>query len=649
MSIRLGFAAWMMALSAAAAWPANVAAQPKQFSDIVTDIEASFEPSVARPGQTVIWRLRCKIDPDWHTYSTEHDGIQKTQFTFPEKTGLTRLDKTFKETPPSMVELDADGVKHVLHGDKENGGRITWETRFQVPSDAPPGAIKLETVWKVVVCDPNTCLPQETRKVSATLTVSPQTVAGFEPAEHAAAIARDADILRGKLAARIETRLAQVDPAATAGRIAQAADYLHGRLMDDVDDRFVATPAQLREGLLAFVLSGIFWGAVSLVTPCVFPMIPITVSFFLKQSERAGHRPVLMATVYTLTIIIILTIGAALLLTTFQNLIQDWRMNLFLGGLFVFFALSLLGMYEIELPAGLARFTSAREGQGGLAGTIFMALTFTIVSFACVAPMLGGFAGLTAAAQTGADWLVITLGALAFSATFALPFFVLAMFPSMLKSVPKSGSWLNSVKVVMGFVEVAAALKFLRAAQLLLPGESTATVAQATLGLGAAVFLIWLLFRLRKALTTPLPTMVKAIYVIALLSPLSILGDIFSFDLVMSGYVALSLLCGVYLLGLFRLPHDSPLEHVSVSRLMFATAFILLGLYLMPGSFVFGGETARKQRPGGTIYAWVESFVLPETPPRQGSAEAWFGDFDRAMADAREKNRRLFIDFTGET
>src|SRR5947199_462424 len=179
------------------------------------------------------------------------------------------------------------------------------------------------------------------------------------------------------------------------------------------------------------MLAGVFWGAVSLITPCVFPMIPITVSFFLKQSEKEHHRPVTMALVYCSTIVIVLTVAAVALLNFFQVLsVNPWT-NFGLGALFIFFALSLFGMYEIELPSGLARFTSEREGKGGFAGTIFMALTFTIISFVCLAPFLGGFSGTSATVQRPL-WHTI-LGGVAFSATFAAPFFFLALFPTLLK------------------------------------------------------------------------------------------------------------------------------------------------------------------------------------------------------------------------
>jgi thiol:disulfide interchange protein len=353
------------------------------------------------------------------------------------------------------------------------------------------------------------------------------------------------------------------------------------------------------DSLWSFILAGIFWGGVSLITPCVFPMIPITVSFFLKQSEKQHHKPVTMALVYCGTIVVVLTIAAVALLSFFRLLSVNPLMNFGLGILFVFFALSLFGMYDIELPSGLARFTSQREGQGGLVGTMFMALTFTIVSFACVAPFLGGFGGT--AAGSNITLLHRILGGLAFAATFASPFFVLALFPNLLKKMPKSGSWLNSVKVVMGFLELAAALKFFRAGEL--------------------VYL-------------PTPTF-------------------FTYDLVLGLWIAMALLCGLYLLNLFRLPHDSPLEHIGVMRMLFGLAFVGLSLYLLPAQFKVDAD-GKPQRPNGTIYAWIDSFLLPE--PNHGKGELdWTGNLkkaiDEARAEAKKTGRRslVFVDFTGET
>jgi thiol:disulfide interchange protein len=331
---------------------------------------------------------------------------------------------------------------------------------------------------------------------------------------------------------------------------------------------------------------------VSLITPCVFPMIPITVSFFLKQAEKPNGKPVLLAMVYSGTIIAILTVAAVALLSLFQWLSVNPIMNFAIGGLFVYFALSLFGMYEIELPSFLARFTSSREGQGGLLGTVFMALTFTILSFACVAPFLGGFGGTAAGGEVGL--LHRILGGLAFATTFAAPFFLLALFPTLLKKLPQSGSWLNSVKVVMGFLELAAAFKFLRAGELVMQPRAT----------------------------------------------------IFTFDLVLGVWVALAVLCGFYLLNLYRLPHDEPADHITVPRLLLGAGFLGLAFYMLPALFKVGLE-GEAQRPAGTLYAWVNSFLLPE--PSEGKASlSWSGNLKQALDDARGKSGLVFVDFTAK-
>jgi thiol:disulfide interchange protein DsbD len=370
-----------------------------------------------------------------------------------------------------------------------------------------------------------------------------------------------------------------------------ALDWVFGQL-----ETQKATPTSS----LAFILAGIFWGAVSLVTPCVFPMIPITVSFFLKQSEKEHHRPITMALVYCGTIVVVLTIAAVLLLSAFRYLSTNPYMNIGLGVLFVVFALSLFGMYDLELPSGLARFTSSREGKGGLAGTMFMALTFTIVSFACVAPFLGGFGGTSASSQI--SLLDRILGGLAFAATFASPFFVLALFPALLKKLPRSGSWLNSVKVVMGFLELAAALVFFRTSELVL---------------------------------LPTPTL-------------------FTYDLVLGLWIAIMLLSGLYLLNLFRLPHDTPLEHLGVPRMLFGLLFVGLALYLLPALFT-GGASGEKQRPNGVVYAWIDSFLLPEAGGKTGKELPWAGDLKKTIEEARAQSQKtrkptlVLIDFTGKT
>jgi thiol:disulfide interchange protein DsbD len=559
-------------------------------------VAGTFDPATAKRGQVVTLRMEVELDPGYHTYSliqTSPDLADSVP-TF-----------NFKDLPADLVAWktpadDATRRETASDGANELFGKVVWEQRIVVRPDAAPGPRSVKGKVRFQVCDEQSCLPSREFPFEAKLTISDAAQVPLDP-EVAKALQTDVAPPKAAPPGPPEPPKGPPEPARDperpdAGAESSSAyqrslEWVSGQL-----DKKEATPSSS----LAFILAGIFWGAVSLVTPCVFPMIPITVSFFLKQSEKEHHRPVTMALVYCGTIVIVLTIAAVLLLSAFRYLSTNPYMNIGLGVLFVVFALSLFGMYDLELPSGLARFTSSREGKGGLVGTMFMALTFTIVSFACVAPFLGGFGGTSASAQISLTDRI--LGGFAFAATFASPFFVLALFPTLLKKLPRSGTWLNSVKVVMGFLELAAALVFFRTSELVL-----------------------------------LPSPV-----------------LFTYDLVLGLWIAIMLLCGVYLLNVFRLPHDTPLEHLGVPRMLFGLLFVGLALYLLPALFK-GGADGEKQRPSGVIYAWIDSFLLPDSGGRAGRELPWAGDLKKTIEEARaqyQKTRKpalVLIDFTGKT
>jgi thiol:disulfide interchange protein DsbD len=544
--------------------------KPRKFENAVKKVETTVAPSTAKRGETVIWRLTIELDKDWHTYPTVQTDPEAqsyvTQITLEPPPGLIVVDKL---KDPSGEHTKAEPVLKIKVL-KYYEGTFSWELPLVVDPRTQPGTKEIKAEITLTVCDAVGCLLPKTLNRSTTLNVSDAPAVPVDP----------------KYKTEVDKALAAPE---TPKKITLQASPDPGPSGGGGSDGSISSGSQ-SSGLLAFILQGIFWGAVSLITPCVFPMIPITVSFFLKQSESQHHRPLTMATVYCLTIVTVLTIAAVAFLSFFRALSTNPIMNMVIGGLFVFFALSLFGMYDIELPSGLARFTSAREGQGGLIGTVFMALTFTIISFACVAPFLGGFGGT--AANSNLTWTHRLLGGLAFAVTFASPFFVLALFPVLLKKMPKSGSWLNTVKVVMGFLELAAAIKFFRAGELVLLEKPT----------------------------------------------------FFTYDFALGLYVALSLLCGVYLLGLYRLPHDTPSEHLGVPRLMFSLTFLGLAFYLAPALFKNG--SGENQRPSGVVFAWLDSFLLPD---EQETDLPWHGDLQRALAEAKEKGKLVFVDFTGET
>lgn len=351
------------------------------------------------------------------------------------------------------------------------------------------------------------------------------------------------------------------------------------------------------DGLFWFMLRAMSFGFAALLTPCAFPMVPITVSFFHKQSEKAHHRPVAMALVYCGGIVVAFTVlgilFSALFGPAFLNLLANnpW-FNLFLGFLLVYFALNLLGMFEIRIPSWLLTFTATQEGRGGMVGVLFMALTFTLTSFTCTF----AFVGTVLVDAANGDRLWPAVGLLAFSAAFSLPFFFLALFPSLLQKLPRSGGWMNVVKVVMGLLELGAAFKFFSVADL-----SWNPVA-------------W----------------------------------IFDYELVMAAWMIIAIVGGLYLLGLFRLPHDMPTDFIGVPRFVGALSFFGLAAYLAVGLYA-------TEKPTGKVWENIAAFA----PPKFKGGETQFGpvldhggilyalDFEKALDFAARRNKPVFLDFTG--
>ena len=235
-----------------------------------------------------------------------------------------------------------------------------------------------------------------------------------------------------------------------------------------IGDRPVSSnPTPESTNVWGFIWLALTLGALSLLTPCVFPMIPITVSYFTNHSAGDRGKALRLASVYSLGIIATFTL-LGMLLAIFVgaagiNLFaaNPW-INLLITAIFLLFAFNLFGAYEITIPTGvltkLDRFTRSKEGEGGgVVGALLMGLTFTLTSFTCTSPFVGTI--LVSASQ--GNWKMPLLGMLAFSTVFALPFFVLALVPQLVSRLPRAGGWMNSVKVTMGFLEVAAAMKFL--------------------------------------------------------------------------------------------------------------------------------------------------------------------------------------------
>ena len=356
--------------------------------------------------------------------------------------------------------------------------------------------------------------------------------------------------------------------------------------------------ASTAAGIWPFLLLAIGAGLASLLTPCVFPMIPLTVSYFTKygHSRKEAVRLALLygsAIVITFTaigIVMALLVGATGALAVASNPV----VNLFIALVLVGFALSLLGFYEIRMPSGLLNWANARGNEErGWIGVLFMGLTLTLVSFSCTAPFVGG---LLAAAATG-SWTWPLFGMVAYSATFALPFVLLALFPRALDRLPKSGAWMNSLKVVLGFVELAAAVKFFSNADLVW-------------GLGV------------------LPRTLGVLLVGASL-----------------------VLTGLYLLGVLRVGHGR-LDRPRAGRmgLALALAFLLGGLLVLPGML---------GRPLGFLDAYLpphqdlDRQLLASIGIDHAAAdfeEGWMvDDIEGAFTWAEERGVPVLVDFSGWT
>jgi thiol:disulfide interchange protein DsbD len=571
------------------------------FSEVAT-YEVQLDRKEAKPGETVTWKLTMHVKDGWHTYPTK-----AKQFPGNPSVTILRFPKPGEEVlfvgeltePESRSELILGTPTLVVEG------TAVWERKVLIRPDAKPGKIKVEVKSVLIACT-ESCL-SDNAILTTELTISdgppvqvdPQYKQELEKVTKVSDPPAPRDTSTNGTTPKNDTPSVPVTNTENKGPVVvPPAPSLEEHLanIQKLRSELVSeAKPQADSGLWSFLLTAALWGALTLVTPCVFPMIPITVSYFLKQSEKEHHRPLQTALIYCGTIIVVLSVSAWALLKVFRAMSVNPFTNLAMGALFIVFALSLFGMFELVLPQRVSRFTSAREGRSGWIGTVFMALTFTVVSFSCVAPFLGGFGGTTSAGHSDA---VQILGALVFATVFAAPFFVLALFPSLIKKLPKSGSWLTSVKVVMGFLELAAALKFLRMAEL---GWSS-------------------------------------------------IPSYFTYDVVMGIWVAIAIVCGLYLLNIVRIGHDDPEQSVGVVRALLGVAFIALGIYLAPA--LFKNSKGENQRPGGVAYAWIDSFLLPE--PSQSDLP-WSVNLYGTVQEARRelastgKPQFIFVDHTGVT
>ncbi len=444
---------------------------------------------VAKPGATVPLHLTAKIDPGWHLYS----------LTIPKDLYPTKLTLTDNPAVESYTVYQPPPVRAMDPNLKEVVETYSNQAEFWIPAtlkkDAA-GPVELTAKVRYRVCDDKQCLNPKTKTAAFKLTA-----ASFAPAIEPFVVPAGYIEVKPGAASEVAAVLNPPSPAPAAPVASQ--------------------------GLAAFALTAFGFGLAAIFTPCVFPMIPITVSFFLNQ--RGG---LVQALVFSLGIVVLfcaLGLGVTALAgpVGIAQLGGNPWVNAFIAGVFGIFALSLLGAFEITLPSGLLTKLDSASRRGGYFGTLLMGLTFSLTSFACVGPFVGPLLASSVQAQ-GAQPVV---GMAAFATGLASPFFFLAAFPSYLKKLPKSGGWMARVKVVMGFVLLAVMLKYL------------STIDQ--------------------VLQTNLLTRERFL----------------------AAWFVLFAMAGLYLLGLLRLEGIEAGDKLGIGRLLVAGAFLIFAVSLLPGMF----------------------------------------------------------------
>lgn len=548
-------------------------------------------------------RFEAAIPSGFHMYDMGpyEGGPNPTVITLSPEAGVELVGSVEQRTKPHRYFDQMFGMEIGTFS-----GKALFTQRVRLT--AAQAKVRAAIEW--MICDDKSCMPPSDTELTL--------VVGAADAQGAAAEATTAPAGGESVATPAAATERVSDTAATSGSVAGASETTAGA-------ETAAAPAKDAAGsgsLWSLIIEAILWGFAALLTPCVFPMVPMTVSFFMKSSGkpalgrfRAGMYGFFIVALYTLPIAAIIVItrlvgGDAVTADIFNWLATHWLPNLIFFAVFMLFAASFFGAFEITMPSWMVNKSDSKADSKGLAGIFFMALTLVLVSFSCTGPIVGS---VLIKSTAGEFWSpIVTM--LAFSLAFALPFTLFAFFPSMLKKLPKSGGWLNSVKVVLGFVEVALGFKFL-------------SVADQTYHWG-------LLDR----------------------------------EVYLAIWIVVFAMLGFYLLGKLRFAHDDEVQHVGVGRLALAIAIFTFVVYLIPGmwgaplkalsgylpplttqDFVLGQTTSA----GASVSVTAPLRTVDGKAPKYSDVlylphglEGFF-DLKEAEAYAARAGKPLFIDFTG--
>ncbi|WP_132792618.1 protein-disulfide reductase DsbD family protein [Tenacibaculum skagerrakense] len=509
------------------------------------------------------------IDNGWHLYAQEipTGGPRPTIFTFEPNESYELIGKTLEE----------DGITEDDKIFKMKIKYFAYKTTFKQKIKLIDKKAKINGQVQFMVCDDTRCLPPKTE---------------------------DLIFASGKTNTAQNQNTGKADVSD-----AEASELLYGISNDELQqpvtdinnlnsnsDNSNVKKKNKSSSLLSIFGLGFLGGLLALLTPCVFPMIPLTVSFFTKKdtSKGSGVSKAVLYGFFILAVYLLLSIPFHLLDSINPDILNEISTNIWLNIIFfivfVFFAGSFFGYYELTLPSSWTNKTTAGEGSGGIIGVFFMALTLAIVSFSCTGPILGSLLAGSLSSDGGA-WQ-LTSGMAGFGVALGLPFTLFAMFPNMLKSLPKSGGWMTTVKVVLGFLELALAFKFLSNADL---------VAHWDLLKIEPFLLIWILI-----------------------------------------FAGLAL----YLFGKIKFPHDSPMQKIGITRILIGIASFAFAIYLATG-FRYNEET-KTFTPLSLLSGLAPpvgySILHPNSCPNNLTC---FKDLKEGLEYAKKENKPIMLDFTG--
>ncbi|WP_161889148.1 protein-disulfide reductase DsbD family protein [Pontibacter russatus] len=567
-------------------------------------------------GEEVDLIFNAKIDKDWYLYSSDFDpdlGPMVTEFSFQKHPSYELVGDVQPVNPKKKYDDIWEGEYTYFTG--------TAQFRQKIRVLQPDLQVKGGYEYQVCTDVTGQCIPFDdtfaftSQQIAVTAAATP----AAKPADKAPAKTKSAapqQPVRDTVAAFQDMTAEDTSGTeALSSAFAQQPGTTEGAATETFSATVPASePMTGQDSLWAFMLVAFGSGLVALLTPCVFPMVPMTVSFFTGSSGSKGQA-VLKALVYGLSIIAIYTLIGTVVAKLFgadgANFISThWLPNLLFFAIFLLFAMSFFGMFEITLPSSWLTKVDAQADKGGWAGVFFMAFTLALVSFSCTGPIVGSIL----VASAGGETIRPVAGMFGFSLAFALPFTLFAVFPSWLSSLPRSGGWLNSVKVVLGFIELALALKFLSVAD--------------------QVYHWGILDR----------------------------------EVYIALWIVIFTLMGFYLLGKLKFSHDSDLPYISVPRLFLAIATFGFVLYLIPGMFGAPLKALAGYLPPQSTHDFDLNSIIRQNAGGGGATagadqlcgEPKYGDIfelphglqgyfdlEQAKACAAQQGKPIFIDFTG--